>query len=163
MDGDPEYGVGRLGLGEATSMGSGSFRRATSPILASTTGFLLAPGFTPKGGKGGAIVSRTLEVPQEAGYSLLLDQGKVQLNLVVRWLDDALRIETAESLAPDQWHHVMATYDGSRVARGVSIYVDGKPAKLKVLLDELNQQFKSAEPFRIAFGRRPGEPVSWID
>ena len=162
MEGDPEYVVGRIGL-------AGDFdgKRFIAAGDVADFGFYdrfsLGAWIYPKGGKGGAIVSRTLEVPQEAGYSLLLDQGKVQLNLVVRWLDDALRIETAESLAPDQWHHVMATYDGSRVARGVSIYVDGKPAKLKVLLDELNQQFKSAEPFRIAFGRRPREPVSRID
>ena len=153
-DGNSEYGVGRLGL-------AGDFdgKRFIAAGDVADFGFYdrfsLGAWIYPKGGKGGAIVSRTLEVPQEAGYSLLLDQGKVQLNLVVRWLDDALRIETAESLAPDQWHHVMATYDGSRVARGVSIYVDGKPAKLKVLLDELNQQFKSAEPFRIASGGGP--------
>jgi hypothetical protein len=154
VDGAPEYGVGRLGL-------AGDFegKRFIAAGDVADFGFYdrfsLGAWIYPKGGKGGAIISRTLEVPQEAGYSLLLDQGKVQLNLVVRWLDDALRIETAESLAPDQWHHVMATYDGSRVARGVSIYVDGKPAKLKVLLDELNQQFKSTEPFRIASGGGP--------
>jgi hypothetical protein len=154
VDGDPEYVVGRMGL-------AGDFdgKRFIAAGDVANFGFYdrfsLGAWIYPKGSKGGAIVSRTLEIPQEAGYGLLLDQGKVQLNLVVRWLDDALRIETAESLAPDQWHHVMATYDGSRVARGVSIYVDGKPAKLKVLLDELNQQFKSTEPFRIGSGGGP--------
>ena len=154
VDGNPEFGVGRMGL-------AGDFdgKRFIAAGDIADFGFYdrfsLGAWIYPKGSKGGAIVSRTLEVPQDAGYSLLLDQGKVQLNLVVRWLDDALRIETTETLTPDQWHHVMATYDGSRVAKGVSIYVDGKPAKLKVLLDELNQQFKSAEPFRIASGGGP--------
>ncbi|MGH6631619.1 MAG: LamG-like jellyroll fold domain-containing protein, partial [Burkholderiales bacterium] len=154
MEGEPDYVVGRLGL-------AGNFdgKRFISAGDVADFGFYdrfsLGAWIYPKGNKGGAIVSRAKEVPQEAGYSLLLDQGKVQLNFVVRWLDDALRIETAESLATDQWHHVMATYDGSRVAKGVSIYVDGKPAKLKVLLDELNQQFKSTEPFRIGSGGGP--------
>ena len=154
VDGKDEYVIGRIGL-------AGNFdgKRFISAGDVADFGFYdrfsLGAWIYPKGNKGGAIVSRSKEVPQEAGYSLLLDQGKVQLNLVVRWLDDALRIETAESLAPNQWHHVMATYDGSRVAKGVSIYVDGKPAKLKVLLDELNQQFKSNEPFRIGSGGGP--------
>src|SRR5205807_924291 len=35
---------------------------------------------------------------------------------------------------------------------GVQIYVDGKPAKLKVLLDELNQSFDNTAPLRIGAG-----------
>ena len=30
------------------------------------------------------------------GLQRRLDQGKVQVNLVQRWLDDAIRVETAE-------------------------------------------------------------------
>jgi hypothetical protein len=154
VEGQADYGVGRIGLA-ANFDGKRFISGGDLADFGFYDRFSLGAWIYPKGSKGGAIVSRTLEVPQDAGYSLLLDQGKVQLNLVVRWLDDALRIETTESLAPDRWHHVMATYDGSRVARGVSIYVDGRPAKLKVLLDELNQQFKSSEPFRIGSGGGP--------
>jgi hypothetical protein len=49
----------------------------------------------------------------------------------------------------------MATYDGSRLASGVRIYVDGEPEKITVLVDALNQSFKSAEPFRIGAGEGP--------
>ena len=154
VDGEPEYIVGRMGL-------AGSFDGKRF-VLAGDVGdfgfydrFSLGAWIYPKGDKGGAVLSRAKEIPQESGYSLVLDQGKVQLNLVLRWLDDALRVETLDNLVPNQWHHIMATYDGSRVARGVSIYVDGKPAKLKVLLDELNQSFKSTEPFRIGSGGGP--------
>src|SRR5439155_12859672 len=83
------------------------------------------------------------------GYSLYLEKGRVQLNLSKRWLDDALRVETESRVAPDHWQHVMATYDGSRVAGGIQIYIDGKPQKLRILLDDLNQDFKTGEPFRI--------------
>jgi hypothetical protein len=91
-----------------------------------------------------------------SGYGLVLDEGKVQLNLVVRWLDDALRVETERSLPPGEWHHIMATYDGSRLASGVQIYIDGKPERLRVNLDELNQTFKTKEPLRIGSGGGPG-------
>ena len=86
------------------------------------------------------------------GYSLQLAGGKLQANFIKRWLDDALRVETEEPLALDRWQHVAVAYDGSRVASGVRIYVDGQPQKIKVLLDELNQSFVSAEPLRIGGG-----------
>ncbi|MBM3800805.1 MAG: DUF1553 domain-containing protein [Acidimicrobiia bacterium] len=154
LEGKPNYVLGRIGL--AASFDGKRF------ISAGDVGdfgfydrFSIGAWILPSGSQGGAIVSRAKEISQESGYSLMLDRGKVQLNLVLRWLDDALRVETAESLVPNEWHHVMATYDGSRVAQGVKIYVDGKPAKLNVLLDELNQTFKTTEPFRIGSGGGP--------
>ncbi|MCI0422546.1 MAG: DUF1553 domain-containing protein, partial [Acidobacteria bacterium] len=154
LEGEPEFVVGRIGL-------AGSFdgKRFIAAGDVADFGFYdrfsLGAWIYPSGEKGGAIVSRAKEVAQDAGYSLLLDRGKVQLNLVVRWLDDALRVETEDSLPPNRWHHVMATYDGSRLASGVKIYVNGKAARMKVLLDELNQSFKTSEPFRIGSGGGP--------
>ena len=51
-------------------------------------------------------------------YSVVLEKGKVQVNLVKRWLDDAIRVETKDSLAAGVWTHVAVTYDGSRVCEG---------------------------------------------
>jgi len=110
--------------------------------------------FVPEGG-GGTIVSRMTDVAQGDGYQLAIVGGKLQLNLVKRWLDDALRVESAESLSAGEWHHVAATYDGSRLATGVQFYVDGQLVKLTVLLDELNQSFSTKEPLRIGGGGGP--------
>jgi len=41
------------------------------------------------------------------------------------------------------WHHVLVTYDGSKKARGVQIYVDGKPQPLRILRDSLAGTIKS--------------------
>jgi mono/diheme cytochrome c family protein len=103
----------------------------------------------------GSIVTRTIDIPEGHGWGLYLKDGKLQLNLVQRWLDDALRLETEDSLPLNQLHHVLVTYDGSRVADGVHMYVDGKPQKLKILLDELNQDFASKDPLRIGGGGGP--------
>ncbi|HWB08955.1 MAG TPA: DUF1553 domain-containing protein [Pirellulales bacterium] len=100
----------------------------------------------------GTIVSRMTDVSEGDGYQLCLAGGKVQLNLVKRWLDDALRVQTKRTLAPGQWHHVAASYDGSRVAAGVKIYIDGQPESLDVLLDDLNQSFGTKQPLRIGGG-----------
>jgi hypothetical protein len=104
---------------------------------------------------GGTILSRMTDLPQADGYSVGLRDGRVQVHLVKRWLDDALRVETEERLPPRQWHHVAMVYDGSRVAAGIKVYLDGRPAKLRVLLDDLNQSFESKEPLRIGAGGGP--------
>jgi hypothetical protein len=107
------------------------------------------------GRNGGALVSRTPEIPQADGYSVRLENGKVQVQFTKRWLDDALRVETVRPLEPGRWYHVLVTYDGSRVAAGVRVYVDGVEEKVTVLLDELNQSFITKEPFRIGSGGGP--------
>jgi hypothetical protein len=102
---------------------------------------------------GGTILGRGADVEHGEGYALRLVKGKLQLNLVKRWLDDALRVETQTALEPGCWHHVAVTYDGSRVAQGVRFYVNGQPVQKRVLLDELNQTFASKEPLRIGAGQ----------
>ena len=61
------------------------------------------------------------------GYYVVLENGRLQVNLIKRWLDDSLRVETETALVPDAWQHVLVTYDGSRLASGVAVYVDGIP------------------------------------
>jgi Protein of unknown function (DUF1553)/Concanavalin A-like lectin/glucanases superfamily len=104
---------------------------------------------------GGTIVSRMIDTPQGEGYQLAITEGKLQLNLVKRWLDDATRVETSAAITPGLWHHVAATYDGSREAEGIKLYVDGQPQALTVLLDELNQSFATKQPLRIGAGGGP--------
>jgi hypothetical protein len=112
--------------------------------------FTLAAWVKPEGD--GSILSRMVDSDRADGYNVALDGGKIHVHLVKRWLDDAIRIETIERLTPGKWQHVAVTYDGSRVAAGVKVYVDGRPATLKVNLDDLNQNFVTDEPLRIGAG-----------
>ena len=47
------------------------------------------------------------------------------------------------------------TYDGSREAKGIRIFVNGEPQELKVLLDDLNQSFAVKEHLRVGGGGGP--------
>jgi hypothetical protein len=154
IDGEPDFAPGQIGLA-ASFDGKRFIDGGNLAEFGFYDKFSLGAWIYPTDGQGGAVLSRTKDSEKEQGYSLYLENGKVQLNLVQRWLDDALRVETESSLPPNRWHHVMATYDGSRQASAVKIYVNGKPEKLKVLLDELNQTFKTPEPFRIGGGGGP--------
>jgi hypothetical protein len=117
--------------------------------------FSLSAWIYPTDARGGAILSRMTDAANADGYSLMLENGRLHVNLVKRWLDDSLRVETQRSLPLNRWYHVLVTYDGSRVMDGVKVYVDGKPEKLNALLDDLNQDFKTTEPFRIGAGGGP--------
>jgi len=110
----------------------------------------------PDGAKGGVIVSRTADVAQGEGWRLALADGKLRVHLVKRWLDDAIHVEAEQPLPAGRWSHVAFTYDGSRLASGVRLYVDGRPVRVKVLLDELNQTFQTKQPLRI------GGPVEYF-
>jgi len=113
--------------------------------------FSISAWFNPQAPTG-SIVTRAKDQMEESGILLQMKDGKLQLNLVLRWLDDALRVETEQPVALNQWHHVLATYDSSRLASGIRIFVDGKEAKLRVIVDELNQEFRVKEPWRIGGG-----------
>jgi Protein of unknown function (DUF1553)/Protein of unknown function (DUF1549)/Concanavalin A-like lectin/glucanases superfamily/Planctomycete cytochrome C len=103
----------------------------------------------------GALLSRMADEPRGEGYGVHLVNGKVQVHLTKRWLDDALRVETERKLEAGRWHHLAVTYDGSRLAAGVKVYIDGAEAKTTTLLDELNQSFQTKEPLRIGSGGGP--------
>ncbi|MCW5978202.1 MAG: DUF1553 domain-containing protein [Bryobacteraceae bacterium] len=105
----------------------------------------------------GAILSRAQDSPEGMkGYAVVMKDGRIQVNLVQRWLDDALRAETKDPIALNQWHHVAVTYDASLLATGLKIYVDGVSRPLNVLLDELNQTFAVGAP--LLLGALDGSP-----
>jgi hypothetical protein len=105
----------------------------------------------------GSVVSRMDDNPKGRGYGMHVNQGKVHVNLTSVWADDAIRVETEEVLAAKRWYNLTFTYSGSRMAEGVHIYIDGKPAKVKVDQDSLYRPFRNAgkevrDPLRIGGG-----------
>jgi len=111
----------------------------------------------------GTILSRMTDQPEGDGYSFALNGGRLQVNLVKRWLDDAIRVETEERLPRDRWSHVAFSYDASRFASGVRIYINGQLCSNRVLVDELNQPFNSKDPFRIGYSAPGGRFDGLID
>jgi hypothetical protein len=96
----------------------------------------------------GSIVSRMSDNPKGKGYGIHADGGKVHFNFTSSYDDDSIRLETEKTLSPKQWHHIAVTYTGSRMAEGIAVYVDGKLAPVKVLLDRLYRPLGNAgKPF----------------
>ena len=105
----------------------------------------------------GSIASRMVDNPKGKGYGVHADKGKIHVNVTNVYADDAIRLETEQALEAKRWYHIAVTYAGSRMAEGVTVFIDGKPAPVKVFLDTLYRPFGNAgkafrEPFRIGGG-----------
>lgn len=152
--GDPSFVPGRLGQAVAFD-GQRLVEGGDTANFGFYDKFTCSAWVQPVVGQGGTILSRMTDAYQGDGWYIVLADGKVQVHLVKRYLDDALRVETAEPLSADRFTHVTVTYDGTRVAAGVQVYFDGRPARMNTLLDELNQTFTTKEPLRIGGGNGP--------
>ena len=103
----------------------------------------------------GVIVSRALEESEGKGFALLLKDGHLAANLIQRWLDDGVRLESEIVVPLNGWSHVTLSYDGSRLASGIRLYLNGESLKLNVHSDYMNQPFDVKQPLRIGGGLGP--------
>ncbi len=86
------------------------------------------------------------------GVELRLHDGRVELVLAARVLDDSLRVETTQALPADRWSHIAWTYGGVKSAEGVRIYLDGRRAAVRVVQDTLSNKFKATADLKIGGG-----------
>ena len=158
--------AGELSLVPGRIGTAGKFDGKTWLTAGDTAGFDIEDHFTlaawvrGESAPDGAIVSRMEDKPQGKGYALGINDGRLHVDLTSNWNDDAIRLETEERLEANRWYHVAMTYSGSRMAEGVHLFIDGRPAKVKVALDTLYRPFRNAgrpvsDPFRIGGGWGP--------
>ena len=108
----------------------------------------------------GTLFSRMNDKLKGRGYGLEARDGKLHFHITSDFNDDAIRMDSDAVLAANAWQHVALVYDGSRMADGVHIYVDGRPVKLKTEIDSIyrplgNGGVEFPEPFRIGAGGGP--------
>ncbi len=100
----------------------------------------------------GELIAKTVPGEEPMGFALRWRNGRVGIELVQRWLDDAIRVESERQFSAGETHHVAFTYDGSKLASGLRLFVDGREEPLKIIVDELNQDFVVKEPLRLGAG-----------
>jgi len=98
----------------------------------------------------GAILSKMDSQTGTRGADLFLFvDGKVGMHIIDSWPTNALKVLTNEPLPRDKWSHVVATYDGSSKAAGISIYVNGRKSEVVIETDQLTGSFATEQPFRV--------------
>jgi uncharacterized protein DUF1549/uncharacterized protein DUF1553/concanavalin A-like lectin/glucanase superfamily protein/cytochrome c len=102
--------------------------------------FTIAAWVYPESEQSGSIVTKVSDNPADAennvpradGYGMYFLNGKIHFNMVFRWGEDTLRVETENALPVKQWHHVAVVFDGTKAWEDrIHIFVDGKAEKLK--------------------------------
>ncbi|MEQ1829307.1 MAG: DUF1553 domain-containing protein, partial [Pirellula sp.] len=96
-----------------------------------------------------AILSKMEDSQSFRGYDLLLSAGKVEMHLIHQWPNNAIKVSMKNPVTPNDWHHIVATYDGSKTAAGIKIFVDSQLKPLDVVHDSLRDSIETQQPFRI--------------
>ena len=92
--------------------------------------------------------------PDEArrGVEIIWAKGQLQVNLVHRWVADAIEVTTRPALRGSDWRHVVVSYDGSSRAAGLAVFVDGLRQQVQVTRDTLRGPIGNDQP--LLLGRR---------
>lgn len=126
--------------------------------------FAISAWFYPESATSGAIVTHMQDaagetdggLPKGRGYGLFFVNGKLHFNIVSVWADDAFRVETAEVLEVQKWHHVVAIFDSTEPYDKARLYVNGREARLNINLGRLFRTFGDANAnLRIGGGGGP--------
>jgi hypothetical protein len=89
------------------------------------------------------------------GYELMLDAGRLSGALIHFWPGNALRVTTREKFPLGRWVHVAMTYDGSSLARGLRLYIDGQEAAVEIVRDALTKDINRGEKNKsVSVGQR---------
>jgi hypothetical protein len=100
------------------------------------------------------VVSRMDDGNKFRGWDLYLGDRKAFVHMIHEWEGNAIRVNTKAQLDLNKWTHLFVTYDGSGKAKGVKIYINGKPAELEITHDSLTDSIKTPVAARI--GSRNG-------
>ncbi|MBI3412177.1 MAG: DUF1553 domain-containing protein [Planctomycetes bacterium] len=105
---------------------------------------------TPRRGTTGAIMAR-MDSPanKHRGWDFWMENDRIGTHIINDWPGDALKVTAKTPLQPNQWHHVVVSYDGSSKAAGVRIHVNGVLQAVDVFTDNLRNSIRSKVPLKI--------------
>ncbi|MFP6885390.1 MAG: DUF1549 domain-containing protein, partial [Roseibacillus sp.] len=88
------------------------------------------------------------------GYELLLLDGKLSVALIHFDPGNSIRVTAREPLPASEWHHVTVTYDGSSSARGLRLWLDGKPLSSDLVRNKLTKNIEGGGDPDLRLGER---------
>jgi len=144
--------AGRLG-GALEFDGQTHLAAGETGVFEADRPFSISAWVYPTSTEASTVLSKMDEAGAFRGYDLILEEGKVASHVVHHWPDRAFKVVTKEPITVDAWHHVAVTFDGSRRAAGMKVFVDGKPRDVIVTTDNtVDGPIATSKPFHV--GRR---------
>jgi hypothetical protein len=86
--------------------------------------------------------------------------GQIRMNLVGS--SGSLAVDSTNTVDDTFWHHIIMTYDGSELASGVIIYIDGSAETPIVIVDSLAGSILTTVPFRLADREALNQPYAGL-
>ncbi|MEO1857251.1 MAG: DUF1553 domain-containing protein [Rubritalea sp.] len=102
------------------------------------------------------VISKINVADSHRGYDLWVENGKLAVHLIHAWPQDYIKVTTKKKVAKNEWLHAFVTYDGSKKAKGVKIYINGKEQKLDINGNKLTETIKSKAPLLLG-SRQDGQ------
>ncbi|HYV38821.1 MAG TPA: DUF1553 domain-containing protein [Gemmataceae bacterium] len=103
----------------------------------------------PKRGIMGALAARMDNDNIYRGWDLWMEGDRPGMHIINRWQDNAIKVLAKTPLQPNQWYHVLVTYDGSSKAAGLAVYVNGVAQDFEVFADSLTETIRTPTPFKV--------------
>jgi hypothetical protein len=140
VSGKLSYGAGRVGraadLDESPQL---SFPNAE--VVSDSKPFTIALWVKPDGPSGMALLQEYENSQKTSpGFEIAVDYcNKSNCNVIVRlrggMAESVLEAKSESGLTLEQWNHLAVSYDGSRKAKGIQIYIDGRNVNTTVSED----------------------------
>ncbi len=109
----------------------------------------------------GAIASRMNKANDYRGWDFWVQARRVGTHIINVWPSDAIKVVSKAQVTGNEWTHVAVTYNGSKTAAGVKIYINGTVQENLVESDTLKGSIKSTVPFKIG-QRNDSDPISGL-
>ncbi|MFC4993892.1 DUF1553 domain-containing protein [Rubritalea tangerina] len=92
------------------------------------------------------IIARMDVADSHKGYDLWAENGRLAVHLIHAWPQNYLKVRTKSKVPENEWVHAFVTYDGSKKAQGVKIYLNGQEQKLDIQGNKLTESMKNKAP-----------------
>ena len=103
------------------------------------------------GSSGSGVIRLVYKYGSPTGYLVYSHGGQINLYLS-HASGNRIRVKAGSGIEDGNWHHVIVTYDGSSLASGVDIYIDGALQTPAIDEDTLTGSIITGSTLRLCYG-----------
>ncbi len=108
----------------------------------------------------GAICARMDAGPEYRGWDFWVQQRRIGMHIISAWPEQGMKAVSKAQVPANEWVHVAVTYDGSRKASGLQIFINGAVQEKNIENDKLDgTTIRTEAPWKIG-SRSASEPFT---
>jgi hypothetical protein len=108
----------------------------------------------------GAISARMASGPGYRGWDFWMQQRRIGMHIISNWPDKGMKVVSKAQVPANEWVHVAVTYDGSRKASGLQVYINGAVQEKNIENDKLDDStIRNDVPWKIGSAHWHRQPV----